>query len=107
MTTSDPIIYHEPMSISINQLVARFANRLRYPYLFVLLLLLFLVDLVIPDAIPFVDEALLALLTVLVGSWGNRRPTGPAQDDRDDTTEAPPPSAADTQRRSGHGSDSR
>ncbi len=106
MTIGDPIPYHEPMPISINQLVARFASRLRYPYLFVLLLVLFLLDLVIPDAIPFVDEALLALLTVLVGSWGNRRPTGTAQEDRDDTTEAPPTSAGDTQRPGGQGSGS-
>ncbi len=56
--------------------------RLRHPHLFVLLLVLFLADLVLPDMIPFVDEILLAILTVLLGTW--RRPR--AED------EPPPPS---------------
>jgi hypothetical protein len=39
---------------------------------------------VVPDAIPFVDEALLALLTVIVGSWRTRRQP-PDRADGDDT----------------------
>ena len=50
----------------IAALIARFAGRLRYPQLFWLTAALFAIDLVIPDAIPFVDEILLALGTLLL-----------------------------------------
>jgi hypothetical protein len=58
----------------IGRLVTRFATGLRFPTLFALAAGLFLVDLVVPDFIPFADEALLALLTVLIGSLRRRRP---------------------------------
>lgn len=45
--------------------VRRFASGLRYPQLFFLALSLFVVDLVIPDLIPMVDEVLLGLLALL------------------------------------------
>ncbi len=45
--------------------VRRFASGLRYPQLFFLALALFVVDLVIPDLIPMVDEVLLGLLALL------------------------------------------
>jgi hypothetical protein len=36
-------------------------------------------DLVIPDVLPFVDEIVLALLTLMFGLWKDRRgPTAPA-----------------------------
>lgn len=47
--------------------------RLRYPQLFVLAASLFLADLLIPDAIPFLDEILLGILTLLVSQWPKRR----------------------------------
>lgn len=47
--------------------------RLRFPVLFVLVLVLFLVDLVVPDALPFVDEILLGLLVAILGRWRSRR----------------------------------
>ncbi len=37
-----------------------------------IMLFLFLADLVVPDFLPFVDEVMLGLLTVLVGSWRTR-----------------------------------
>ena len=43
------------------------ASKLRFPKLFVLVLLLFLVDLVVPDFIPFFDEIILGLLSVMLG----------------------------------------
>jgi hypothetical protein len=46
---------------------------LRYPTLFVILGLLTLIDFFIPDFIPFIDEIALALLTLLVGTWKNRK----------------------------------
>ena len=57
----------------IRGLVARFAAGLRFPTLFGLVAGLFLLDLVIPDLIPFVDEILLALGTLLLGSLRRRR----------------------------------
>lgn len=64
--------------------IAGFASRLRYPQLFFALAALFLIDLFIPDFIPFADEILLGLLTVLVGRF--RKP----REDRD-APEAKPP----------------
>jgi hypothetical protein len=61
----------------IRGLVTRFAGGLRFPTLFTLLVLLFVVDLVIPDVIPLMDEILLALGTLLVGSLRKRRETIP------------------------------
>ena len=49
------------------------ASRLRFPVLFVIVALLFLVDLVIPDLLPFADELLLAMLMVLFGTWRDKR----------------------------------
>jgi len=67
----------------IRELVARFAAGLRFPTLFALLAGLFLFDLFLPDLIPFVDEVLLALGTLLVGSLRKRRapppPAGPEE----------------------------
>lgn len=48
---------------------------LRFPTMFVILGLLTLIDFLIPDSIPFIDEIGLALLTLLFGMWQNRRTT--------------------------------
>jgi hypothetical protein len=53
--------------------VLTFLGRLRYPQLFKLTALLFLVDLVVPDMIPFIDELLLGLGTLLLANWKRRR----------------------------------
>lgn len=53
-------------------LLLAFASRLRFPWLFALTAGLFLLDLVVPDAIPFVDELLLGLGALLLGSWKKR-----------------------------------
>lgn len=57
----------------IGPLVTRFASGLRFPALFGLLAGLFVLDLLVPDMVPFVDEVLLALGTLLVGSLRKRR----------------------------------
>ena len=56
------------------RLIERFASQLRFPYLFLLIAGLFVADLIIPDAIPFVDEVLLGLIAVLLGTWKERKP---------------------------------
>jgi hypothetical protein len=55
-------------------IAARLLGRLnlRFPGLFLVLVLLTLADWLIPDFIPFIDEIGLALLTVLVGLWKDR-----------------------------------
>ncbi|MCC7096105.1 MAG: hypothetical protein IT472_02855 [Thermomonas sp.] len=44
-------------------------GKLSFPRLFVLTAVLFMVDLLIPDFIPFVDEILLGLGTLLLARW--------------------------------------
>lgn len=49
------------------------ASGLRFPQLLGLVALLFVLDLIVPDPIPFLDEALLGLLTLLFASWKRDR----------------------------------
>jgi hypothetical protein len=49
------------------------AAQLRFPKLFVLTGVIFVIDLFVPDLIPFADEVLLALATALLGSWKRRK----------------------------------
>lgn len=53
-------------------LIERFLGKLRFPQLFALAAILFVVDLLIPDLIPFADEILLGLATTLFASWKSR-----------------------------------
>jgi hypothetical protein len=53
--------------------VLGFLSRLKYPQLFKLTAVLFAVDLLVPDVIPFADELLLGLATLLLGNWKQRR----------------------------------
>jgi hypothetical protein len=57
----------------IGRIVTRFAAGLRFPTLFKLVAALFVVDLLVPDVIPFMDEILLASGTLLLGSLRRRR----------------------------------
>ena len=54
---------------------------LRFPYLLILAAVLFVVSLVVPDPIPFADELLLLLGTLLLARLKRKRPeTGEAED---------------------------
>lgn len=55
------------------RIVERVAGRLRFPALFMLTAALFVVNLVVPDPLPFVDEILLGLVTLMLGAWKDRR----------------------------------
>lgn len=55
-------------------------GRLRYPWLVALLGGLFAVDLVVPDPLPFVDEAILAALTLLMARLTRPDVGKPGQD---------------------------
>lgn len=54
-----------PSGIFWNRLFA-FASRLRFPKLVALTVALFVIDLLVPDVIPFADELLLGLVAVLL-----------------------------------------
>ncbi len=51
----------------------RWLGRLGFPKLFLLFAGLFVLDTVTPDPIPFVDELLLGIGTLLFASWKQRR----------------------------------
>ena len=53
--------------------VLRFFGKLSYPRLFALTAALFAVDVVIPDFVPFADELLLGLGTLLLANWKRRK----------------------------------
>ncbi len=50
-----------------------FLGGLRFPQLFVVLTVVFLIDLFVPDVLPFVDELILGLLALMTGTWRDRR----------------------------------
>ena len=49
-----------------------FARRLRYPTLFKVTIVLFALSVLVPDPIPFIDEILLGLGTLLLANWKDR-----------------------------------
>ena len=51
----------------------RWAEGLRFPRLLALTAGIFALDLFLPDLIPFVDEILLGLSTLLLAAWRRRR----------------------------------
>jgi hypothetical protein len=62
--------------------VLRWLGRLGYPRLFLLAAGLFVADVIVPDFIPFADELLLGLGTLLLANWKNRKarsPTAPIE----------------------------
>ena len=62
----------------------RWARGLRFPELFFLTAGLFLLDLAIPDMIPFVDEILLGLATILLATWKRRKKDEPPVESEED-----------------------
>ncbi|MGY0634455.1 DUF6116 family protein [Luteimonas sp. A478] len=56
----------------------RWLTRLSFPRLFMVTATLFALTLVIPDPIPFVDELLLGLGTLLLANWKRRGKVAPA-----------------------------
>ena len=57
-----------------------FFGKLSYPRLFALTAALFALDVVTPDLIPFADELLLGLGTLLLANWKKRKePETPAK----------------------------
>lgn len=84
-----------------NPMVTVAVSRLRYPWLLALTGFVLVLDLMILDFIPFVDEIILAAMTTLFATWRERRnatvPQGsvvatvPAQPAKDAAPKLPPP----------------
>lgn len=64
-----------PQDTLLNRLM-QFAAGLRFPRLLAVTAALFILDLIIPDMIPFADEILLGLLSLLLASLKNRGTAG-------------------------------
>lgn len=79
-----------PPRSPLTTLVNRLLPRMRYPYLFLVLGALFLVDLVVPDPIPLVDEILLAVLTFIAATFTTRKDTDPEPRDITPPEDDPP-----------------
>jgi len=70
--------------------ILRWFGKLSYPRLFVVAAFLFVADMLIPDVIPFADELLLGLGTLLLANWKRRK---------DPSADARPPIEGDANRR--------
>lgn len=58
--------------------VRRFLERRRFPSLMLMAGVLFVINVFVPDPIPFIDELLLLIATVAFGAWRKRKPeSGP------------------------------
>jgi len=60
-------------SIPIIETFLKNANQLRFRNLFFLVMSLFLVDLLVPDFIPFIDEIILGLMAIILANWKKER----------------------------------
>ncbi|HEX5695044.1 MAG TPA: DUF6116 family protein [Acidimicrobiia bacterium] len=61
-----------PQRVAVGGLLA-WARRRRFPTLLLFTGGLFVADLLVPDLIPFVDELLLGLATLVLARWKDRR----------------------------------
>ena len=64
------------MSLVRDRLI-RYVGELRFPYLVALTGALFLIDLVIPDLLPYADEILLGLVTIILSRLKRRGASPP------------------------------
>ncbi len=54
---------------SLIDLFLKNADQLKFKNLFFMIVGLFLIDLLIPDFIPFIDEIILGLLAIILANW--------------------------------------
>jgi len=58
--------------IGIRSFLERYASGLRYPRLLLIILGVFILDVAVPDLIPFADEVLLGLIALVLSRLKNR-----------------------------------
>ena len=75
---------------SIVSRLSRYLESLRFPWLLLLATLLFVVNLFIPDALPFIDEILLAIVAIILGKLKRKPENGeqPANETADKGSDA-------------------
>jgi len=56
-------------SPSIMGMLLAYANRLKFRNLFLLISALFIIDLLVPDMVPLIDEIILGLLAIILSNW--------------------------------------
>lgn len=61
-------------------ILGRYGVRLRFPVLFFAVACLFAFNMVLPDPVPFIDELILALMTLMLASF-KREPLPPPRDE--------------------------
>ena len=54
---------------SIMGMFLAYANRLKFRNLFFLIIALFVIDLLVPDMVPMIDEIILGLLAIFLANW--------------------------------------
>ncbi len=59
---------------TIKSRVTRYLESLRFPVLLIVTAVIFLVNVAIPDAFPFIDELLLALVVALLARLKRKSP---------------------------------
>ena len=72
--------------------IGAFLGRLRFPQLFAVAAGLFVLDLFIPDLIPFLDEIFLGLLSAMLAAWKSRGAAGASPAEKNVTPAQTPPS---------------
>ena len=60
-------------STSIIETFLKNANQLKFKNLFFLVISLFIIDLLVPDFIPYIDEIILGLLAIILANWKKER----------------------------------
>jgi uncharacterized protein DUF6116 len=73
-----------------SRVIGGVTSRLKFPQLLATTAGLFLLDLLIPDLIPFVDEILLGLATALFALWREPVAPPPAPDNPPEKNVTPP-----------------
>lgn len=65
------------LPLSLSERLQRFVGQMKSSTLLMVVASLFLLDLVVPDPLPFVDEIVLGIVTILVARWQSRRKEPP------------------------------
>ena len=69
----DAFSSRNPMANPLLLPLLAWARRLRYPTLFKLTAALFAISVLLPDPLPFVEEIMLGLGTLLLANWKRRK----------------------------------
>ncbi len=77
--------------LGFSGMVLRWANGLRFPYLFLLTAALFVANLFIPDVVPFADELIMGMVAMLLASVKKRKPANETVVEASNATVEPGP----------------